>query len=329
MNKIVGFDVEFNSLLNNLNNDNLSNSLLLTGNKGIGKSYFLLKLIEEFIKIKITNNQLNHHISLLYNYSHPNIKIIKKEIDEKTKKIKNFITIDQIRKLNQFSIETSIIDNFPKFILIDSADDLNSNASNALLKLLEEPKLNTYFFLISHQSSSILPTIKSRCLKINLVNHNFNNFKNILKSRDIILNDEIIKFLFDITNGSPGLSNDYDFGEVLELFEKFINSIPNYNPFSESNKDLIEILSSFDNEKLKIYLSLIKFILITLHKIKLGINIKDYYLSTNIYKIENISDKISTDTIQKKLDYLINNENDLFTFNLDKKIFMINYFAER
>ena len=117
MNKIVGFDVEFNSLLNNLNNDNLSNSLLLTGNKGIGKSYFLLKLIEEFIKIKITNNQLNHHISLLYNYSHPNIKIIKKEIDEKTKKIKNFITIDQIRKLNQFSIETSIIDNFPNTLL--------------------------------------------------------------------------------------------------------------------------------------------------------------------------------------------------------------------
>ena len=75
--------------------------------------------------------------------------------------------------------------------------------------------------------------------------------------------------------------------------------------------------------------SLIKFILITFNKIKIGIDIKEYYLSTNLLKIENISNKISTVTIQKKFDYLINNENDLFTFNLDKKIFMINFFAER
>ena len=43
----------------------------------------------------------------------------------------------------------------------------------------------------------------------------------------------------------------------------------------------------------------------------------------------NISDKISTNSINKKLDYLIKNENDLFTLNLDKKIFMINFFSER
>ena len=329
MNKIIGFDNEFNSLLNHLKNDNLTNSLLLTGNKGIGKNLFLTNLIEGYIKVKINNDQINHHISLLYNNSHPNVRFAKKEIDEKTKKIKIFITVDQVRKLNQFSLETSIIENLPKFILIDSVDDLNSNASNALLKILEEPKINTFFFLISHHPSALLPTIKSRCLKINLVNHNFNNFSSILKSNYVTLNDEIIKFLFDITNGSPGLSSEYDFGGILELFNKFINSIADPDPFSELNTDLIEILSNLENEKLKIYLSLIKFILITFNKIKIGIDIKEYYLSTNILKIENISNKISTVTIQKKFVYLINNENDLFTFNLDKKIFMINFFAER
>ena len=328
MNKIIGFDNEFNSLLDNFNNNNLSNSLLISGNKGIGKYYFLIKLIEEFIKNTINIKQINHHTTLLYNNSHPNIKVIKKEIDAKTKKIKNFITIDQIRKLKQFSVETSIIENLPKFVLIDSADYLNLNASNALLKLLEEPKMNTYFFLISHQPSLLIPTIKSRCLKINLVNHNFDNFSKILKSRNLILNDETTKFLFDITNGSPGLSSDYDFDEVIETFEKFINSIPDCNPFSDLNIHLIEILSSYDNEKFKIYLSLLKFILIILHKIKFGIRINDYYLSKNILKIQNISDKISTNSINKKLDYLIKNENNLFTFNLDKKIFMINYFSE-
>ena len=57
-------------------------------------------------------------------------------------------------------------------------------------------------------------------------------------------------------------------------------------------------------------------------------NITKNYLSDSVLKIQTISDKISLDIIQRKLDYLINNENDLFTFNLDKKIFMINFITE-
>ncbi len=141
MKKIIGFDDQFRSLLDQLVNNNLNNSILLTGNKGIGKNYFLIQLIEEYIRAKIKDDQIQHHLSLIHNKSHPNIRFIKKEIDEKTKKVKNFITIDQIRKLNQFSLETSIIDNLPKFILIDSADDMNLNASNALLKNIRRAKV--------------------------------------------------------------------------------------------------------------------------------------------------------------------------------------------
>ncbi len=328
MKKVIGFDQEFDSILNKLLEYKLSNSLLLTGNKGIGKSYFILQLIEECIKKKVVSEQINHHLSLLKNNSHPNIIMVKKEIDEKTKKLKNFITIDQIRKINQFSLETSVVENIPKFILIDSADDMNINASNALLKILEEPKLNTYFFLISHQPSSLLPTIKSRCLKINLSNHNYDNFSNIIKIFNPDIDEETNKFLYDISNGSPGLINEYEFDKIINIFDRLINLITDKDPFSESNNDTIKFLSTLDNEKLKVFISFIKFILITINKIKLGINITKNYLSKSILKIETISDKMSIDLIQRKLDYLINNENDLFTYNLDKKIFMINFIAE-
>lgn len=328
MKKVIGFDQEFDSILNQLLDNKLSNSLLLTGNKGIGKKYFILQIIEEYINKKVVSSQTQHHLSLLKNNSHPNIIIAEKEIDEKTKKLKNFIVIDQIRKINQFCSETSIIEDIPKFILIDCADDMNINASNALLKILEEPKLNTYFFLISHQPSSLLPTIKSRCLKINLPNHNYDNFSNIIEISNNDINEETKKFLYDITNGSPGLINEYEFDEILNIFERLINLIEDKDPFSESNNDTIKFLSSLDNDQLKIFLSFIKFILITINKIKLGINITKNYLSDSVLKIQTISDKISSDIIQRKLDYLINNENDLFTFNLDKKIFMINFIAE-
>ena len=328
MKKVIGFDQEFDSILNKLLENKLSNSLLLTGNKGIGKNYFIFQLIEEYIKKKVISEQINHHLSLLKNNSHPNIMKVKKEIDEKTKKLKNFIIIDQIRKINQFSLETSVIENIPKFILIDSADDMNINASNALLKILEEPKLNTYFFLISHQPSSLLPTIKSRCLKINLSNHNYDNFSRIIKISNPDIDEETNKFLYDISNGSPGLINEYEFDEILNIFERLINLIINKDPFSDSNNDTIKFLSTLDNEKLKVFISFMKFILITINKIKLGIDIAKNYLSKSILKIATISDKISIDLIQRKLDYLINNENDLFTYNLDKKIFMINFITE-
>ena len=328
MKKVIGFDQEFDSILNQLLDNKLSNSVLLTGNKGIGKKYFILKIIEVYINKKVVSSQTQHHLSLLKKNSHPNIIIAEKEIDEKTKKLKNFILIDQIRKINQFCSETSIIENIPKFILIDCADDMNINASNALLKILEEPKLNTYFFLISHQPSSLLPTIKSRCLKIKLPNHNYDNFSNIIEISNNDINEETKKFLYDITNGSPGLINEYEFDEILNIFERLIYLIEDKDPFSESNNDTIKFLSSLDNDQLKIFLSFIKFILITINKIKLGINITKNYLSDSVLKIQTISDKISSDIIQRKLDYLINNENDLFTFNLDKKIFMINFITE-
>ena len=328
MKKVIGFDQEFDSILNQLLDSKLSNSLLLTGNKGIGKNYFIFQIIEEYIKKKIVSEQTHHHLSLIKSNTHPNIKIVEKEIDEKTKKLKNFIIIDQIRKINQFSLQTSIIENIPKFIVIDSADDMNLNASNALLKILEEPKSNTYFFLISHQPSLLLPTIKSRCLIIKLSNHNYDHFSDIIKISNPDMDEETKKFLYDITNGSPGLINEYEFDEILNIFERLINLIIDKDPFSGNNNDTIKFLSGFDNEKLKVYISFIKFILITINKIKLGFNISENYLSKSILNIDTVSDKITIDLIKRKLDYLINNENDLFTFNLDKKNFMINFIAE-
>ncbi len=328
MNKIIGFEKEFSIIKKNLTEEKLNNSILISGIKGIGKLFFVTNIIEDCINLKINPKQISHHLCLLNSNSHPNIKILTKKIDEKTNKVKHNIVIEQVRELNNFSRETSIIENLPKFILIDSADDLNLSSANALLKILEEPKNNTYFFLISHQPSALLPTIKSRCLKINLSSHNFDNFKKILISQNVEPDDdEIFKLLFDITNGSPGLSLNYNIDEILNIFDQLIISIIEKETFSEINNNITNLFSNFENEKYKIFLSLIKFILIVFKKVKMGLNIGESYLSHKLLKIENLSEKITIDTINNKLDYLINNENDLFNFNLDKKIFMINFFS--
>lgn len=72
------------------------------------------------------------------------------------------ITVDQARQATQFA-QLSSFRGGRRIALIEPADALNRAASNALLKVLEEPPLNTMFILISHQVRRLLPTLRSRC----------------------------------------------------------------------------------------------------------------------------------------------------------------------
>ena len=61
----------------------------------------------------------------------------------------------------------SAFNNKERIILIDNAENLNLNSSNALLKIIEEPNDNVFFILIFDNNKKILETVKSRCLKFN------------------------------------------------------------------------------------------------------------------------------------------------------------------
>ena len=193
MNQVYGFTKEKEFLINNYHTKSLANSIIFSGQKGIGKNTFILNLLKEIFKSSVNKNQIFHHLNLIDNNSHPNIRYLIRDYDDKLKKEKTVISVDQIRKLNNFFYESTLND-LPKFVIIDSADDLNINASNSLLKILEEPKNKTYIFLVSHQLSSLLPTIRSRCLKFVFKNHSFETFKMILKDKIDIDNEESLKF---------------------------------------------------------------------------------------------------------------------------------------
>lgn len=89
--------------------------------------------------------------------NHPDVFLIKPD--------GNFIKIGQIRELID-KISTRPKEAFVRFVVIDGAHTMNLEASNALLKSLEEPPRNTVFILISTSLMSVLPTIRSRCIQI-------------------------------------------------------------------------------------------------------------------------------------------------------------------
>ncbi len=74
---------------------------------------------------------------------------------------RNSVKIDQIRAVKEFANLKPVLSR-KKLIVIDDADTMTKEASNALLKVLEEPPVDTYFILIAHELNALLPTVLSR-----------------------------------------------------------------------------------------------------------------------------------------------------------------------
>ena len=166
---LYGHRSEFSNFIDLYKDKKLPNKILLSGEKGIGKSTLAYHIInhilssdEEFsydennFKINLDNKTFK----LIINKSNPNFISIDINNDKKS------IDINQIRNLI-LTLNKSSFNTKPRFVLIDNIELLNINSVNALLKIVEEPNNNIYFILINN-NKKILPTLKSRCLNYNI-----------------------------------------------------------------------------------------------------------------------------------------------------------------
>lgn len=154
----------------------LPHALLLAGPQGIGKAtlafhlaYHLLKYPDatqapDRLAMPDASSSLFRQIAM---GAHPAILHLTRPQNDKTKSFKTVLTVDEVRKVNRFLSMTSH-DGGYRVVIVDPADDMNTNAANALLKNLEEPPARTVFVLITHSPGALLPTIRSRCQTIRL-----------------------------------------------------------------------------------------------------------------------------------------------------------------
>ena len=198
--QIFGMDRFFVELINLYNKRKMPTKILLSGKKGLGKSTlayhivnYILSAEEEFKynSKKHTINEMNKSFKLLQNNSHPNFYLIDLLNDKKN------IDVGQIRGMITYSNKSTFNDK-PRFILIDHIENLNKNSVNALLKIIEEPNENIFFFLINNNEKDILPTLKSRCLnfKINFTFNECINISNKILGKNVldIINHDLISY---------------------------------------------------------------------------------------------------------------------------------------
>ena len=99
--------------------------------------------------------------------SHPNLVALRRHRTPGAKALPTRISVDMVRRaLDLFSATAT--DSGWRICILDSAEDLNANAANALLKVLEEPPPRALFLILAHQPGRLLPTIRSRCRSLML-----------------------------------------------------------------------------------------------------------------------------------------------------------------
>lgn len=152
---------------------------LLTGPKGVGKATlawraarFLLRHgapdIARAARAVDLSTPADHPVARqVAMHSHPNILTIRRPYDEKFKRLKTVLTVDEVRRTAPFFGMSAGAGGW-RVAVVDSADEMNVSAENALLKILEEPPPLCALFLISHQPGRLLPTIRSRCRTLRL-----------------------------------------------------------------------------------------------------------------------------------------------------------------
>ena len=285
--KLFGHKDNFNFLKNLLINHKLPQILLLSGEKGIGKSTLINHLMFYFYDNKNYNqsdNSLNNKSVFYKNFIlnlYPNLIYLNGESFQKIK-------VEDIRKLKDDILKTPL-NNQKRFIILDDIDLFNINSLNGLLKILEEPNQNNYFILIDNLSKPLLETVKSRCHEIKIMLNSM--------SRNEIIKELVKKFnqkiVFDqnILKTTPGNYIKYNY-----IFEK--NKI-NLKDGYLINLDIL--LSVFKKEKDIFYKDLMIFF-------------TEYYLkkmkNEKIYNYEKYIEKRS---------FLIKHINNFFWYNTNQK----------
>lgn len=147
---------------------------MITGPKGSGKATLAWRLARRVLgaapvsaDAPLASDPSDPVCRRLEARSHSGLLLIRRPWNEKTKKLRGEITVEEARRAPDF-FSRSASDGGWRVAIVDSADELNTNAANALLKTLEEPPKRGLLLLIVHSPGRLLPTIRSRCRRLSL-----------------------------------------------------------------------------------------------------------------------------------------------------------------
>ena len=261
---------------------------LITGaTKGIGKATFAWRIAKFLLTQPIASLEPNGLFGNSYEYqnseidenlkkamtariiaeSEPRLAIIRKSFDEKRKTFRSSIRVDEVRQLKTF-FSLSASDGGSRVAIIDSADDMNINAANALLKTLEEPPKDTVFLLVSHNPQNLLSTIKSRCRELRLSSLTESDLISALRQINLTIPEDDSQIYSLLGSGSVGNSIrllEHDGAELYRTLLSFLDQLPNLNGF-ELEKFIGTFSGNKNRSRLELFIELLNIVIARISK---------------------------------------------------------------
>ncbi|MCA3555554.1 DNA polymerase III subunit delta', partial [Aestuariivirga sp.] len=165
--ELIGHENDESRLLQAAQTGKLHHAWLISGPKGIGKATLAYRFAK-FLLQTPTAEKARKHNSLhvppdshvfrqIAAGAHPDLLVIERGVDQRSKRLKTEIAVDDARRAQNFFAQTAATGGW-RVAVVDPADDLNTASANALLKIIEEPPKQSIFLIVAHQPGRLLPT---------------------------------------------------------------------------------------------------------------------------------------------------------------------------
>lgn len=218
---LIGQSEAERQLLQAFHSKRMPHAWLVSGPKGIGKA----TLSYRFARFLLTGGEgetldvdmVQPAVRRIQNQSHGDLMVLESQGAD--------IGVEEAREIGAFLAHTPAESRW-RVVIIDSIDDMNRNAANAILKTLEEPPARAVLLLVSHNPGILLPTIRSRCRALKLTPLPREDFAAIVREHAPTLDVDALHAYYLLSSGSPGLALFLIEQEALALYHALLALFP-------------------------------------------------------------------------------------------------------
>jgi DNA polymerase-3 subunit delta' len=241
----------------------LHHAWLIAGPEGVGKA----TLAYHFARTALAGGPVvdaDHPVfRKVAGLGHPNLLLLRRALNERTRRYSQYIGVDEVRRLKAFLGNTAGEGAAWRVVIVDRADELNQNAANALLKALEEPPPRTLFLLVAGAEGRLPVTVRSRTRVLRVGALGAEDLEHAVRSalerEDYQVEDDTLPTALALAQGSVRRALELIGGDGIALYEEIAATagmLPDLDPIG-LHKTAERLSPPGETERLELYLSLL------------------------------------------------------------------------